>query len=109
MSNVIEITSKEQLESVIANNSAVIIDFYAAWCEPCKQLSPVLDTISADKTNVKICKVNVEDNSDISSKYDIRSIPTMVYYHNQSKSGLPTKGFLTQNQINSEIETRFSS
>ena len=107
MSNVIEITSKEELKSVIANNNAVIIDFYAAWCAPCKQLSPVLDTLSTDRTDVKICKVNVEENSDISSEYGVRSIPTMFYYSNQNKSGLPTKGFLTQNQINSEISTRF--
>jgi thioredoxin 1 len=106
-SKVIEITSKEQLTSIINSGDPIIIDFYAEWCGPCKQLASVLDSVSEDKTSVKICKINVDDNSDIANKYAVRSIPTVYYYNNSEQSGSLTRGFLTQSQINSEISTRF--
>jgi thioredoxin 1 len=107
MSKVIEITSKEQLTSIINSGDPIIIDFYAEWCGPCKQLAPVLDSVSEDKTSVKICKINVDSNADIANEYGVRSIPTVYYYNNSEQSGSLTRGFLTQSQINSEITTRF--
>ena len=78
----IEITETQQLNEILSKNSAVVLDFYAQWCAPCRQLMPVLTEISEDMKNIVFCKINVDDNSEIASKYGVRSIPTVKYIKN---------------------------
>lgn len=57
----------------------ILIDFYADWCNPCKLMEPVLRKFGEEQTQVKVIKINVDENPEISSEYSIRSIPTLIY------------------------------
>lgn len=63
---------------VVKSEKMVLIDFYADWCGPCKMLSPVIEEISNENDNVKVCKVNVDEQTDLAKKFDIMTIPTLV-------------------------------
>jgi thioredoxin 1 len=77
----IQIENKEHLEQILSENSAVVMDFYADWCGPCKQLMPTLEKVSEDEKykDVVFCKINVDQNEDLSKSYGIKSIPTIKY------------------------------
>ena len=68
----------EKLEKVLAENSQVLIDFYADWCGPCRMLAPVIEEVQKEDNNITVMKVNVDDNPEIASSYGVRSIPTLV-------------------------------
>lgn len=56
----------------------VLIDFYAEWCGPCKQISKILEQINRENRNVKVVKVNIEDSRSLASYFQVQSIPTLV-------------------------------
>ncbi len=67
---------KEVLESDVP----VLVDFYATWCGPCKMLSPVIDKISEENTDIKICKIDVDEESELASEFGVMSIPTLIAF-----------------------------
>ena len=70
-------------EEVIKSKETVIVDFYADWCGPCKIMSPIIDKIAEDGIeNLKIGKVNVDDNQELAEKFGIMSIPTILIFKN---------------------------
>ena len=82
LNNVIK-TDEANFEKLINNtNKAVLVDFYADWCGPCKTLGPILDQLSKDYQNAMIVKVNVDDNQNLAAKFAIRSIPTLIIFKN---------------------------
>jgi thioredoxin 1 len=68
---------------VTKSDKPVIVDFWAEWCGPCKMIAPLLDEIAKEKSGaVKIAKVNVDQNQSLSSKYNIRAIPSLLFFKN---------------------------
>jgi thioredoxin 1 len=66
---------------VYESPTPVVVDFYADWCPPCKMVSPILEGLSTEyQGRVRFVKVNVDDNQDLSSKYGIMSIPTVMFF-----------------------------
>ncbi len=72
----IKYLSKEDDFNNLINEGNYLVDFYADWCGPCKMLGPVLETIN----EVEIIKVNIDEFQDISNKYGVMSIPTIIYF-----------------------------
>ncbi|PVU91807.1 hypothetical protein BB559_001022 [Furculomyces boomerangus] len=79
---VIEITSKAQYDSIIAEGGLVVVDFHAVWCGPCKMIAPKIKEFSAEFPNVKFLKVDVDQLSDIAEEVGISAMPTLKYYKN---------------------------
>lgn len=70
-------------EEVLDNNGLVMVDFYADWCMPCKMLGPILEDVAADNTGkVKVVKLNVDNAHDISSRYGVMGVPSMIFFKN---------------------------
>ena len=68
---------------VTQSDKPVIVDFWAEWCGPCKMISPLLDEIAKEKAGlVKVAKVNVDENQSLSFKYNIRAIPSLLFFKN---------------------------
>ena len=80
------IVTDESFDRVLDSHNLVLIDFWAPWCGPCLQVSPILDEISKEK-GLWVGKLNVDENPIKSKEYSVHSIPTMVLF----KSGKPVK------------------
>lgn len=80
----VNIFNEENFENeVINSDKTTIVDFYADWCGPCKMMSPVIDTIAEENAeNIKVGKVNVDDNQELAIKYNVMSIPTILVFKN---------------------------
>jgi thioredoxin 1 len=72
------IINKEDLNDHIFNGDKVLVDFFASWCIPCKQLMPILESIETEFPNVKFVKFDVESDMEYISKYNIVSVPTVM-------------------------------
>jgi len=76
------VDSKEFTKEVIENKKAVLVDFYASWCPPCKMLAPILERISTSRAEFDIAKVNIDENQDLALQYKIEVVPTMIVFKN---------------------------
>jgi thioredoxin 1 len=83
MSNAVTVTDATFTDEVINSETPVLVDFWAAWCGPCRVVGPILDEISEEKVGqLKIAKVNIDENQMMAQQLGIQSIPTMVLYKN---------------------------
>jgi len=73
----------QNFNELINSEQPVLVDFYATWCGPCKALSPILEQLKEQYNNqIQILKIDVDENPELASKYDIRSIPTLMTFKN---------------------------
>src|ERR1051326_2346882 len=70
-------------QEVLKSSQPVVVDFWADWCGPCKMIAPILDEIAREKAGrVKVAKVNLDENQSLSLRYNIRAIPTLLFFKN---------------------------
>lgn len=79
---VIELTQENYQKEVIESDKPVLIDFFAIWCGPCKMVSPVVDEIANERTDIKVCKLDVDKNLDLARTFQVMSVPTLVAIKN---------------------------
>lgn len=79
---VIEITAQNFEQEVLKSDKPVLLDFWAAWCGPCQMLSPLVDEVAEERTDIKVGKVNVDEQQDLAAKYQVMSIPMLVVMKN---------------------------
>ena len=75
----VHLGNEKDFDRVIKDNKKVLVDFFANWCGPCKMLSPILEEISNEE-DIVVVKVDVDEFSDIASRFDVFSIPTLVLF-----------------------------
>ncbi len=76
--SVTAITSANFENEIIKSSKPVLVDFWASWCGPCRMLSPIVDEIAKEQNDVKVCKINVDENQDLAAMFQVMSIPTLV-------------------------------
>ena len=79
---VIEITAKNFESEVLASTVPVLVDFWAPWCGPCRMLAPTVDEIAQERTDIKVGKVNVDEQEELAMRFGIMSIPTLIVFRN---------------------------
>lgn len=102
--SVLKITEENFEEEVMKSDKTVVVDFYAEWCGPCKMMSPVIDGIAEELgEEVKVGKVNTDENINLCQKFNIMSIPTIMIF----KNGNLAKTFIgvtSKSELLSEIK-----
>lgn len=75
--SVLHITKETFEKEVLQSEKPVLLDFFAVWCGPCKMIAPVLDEIAQEREDIKVCKVNVDEEPELAAQYQVSSIPTL--------------------------------
>lgn len=92
--------SKENFDQVIASSEAIVVDFWAPWCGPCKMQVGIIDEFLNEKPELseRLCKVNVDDEQDLAMRYGVMSIPTFIVFKNSQvvtqRTGVQNKAAL---------------
>jgi len=80
--NVLHITKANFEEEVLNSDKPVLLDFWASWCGPCRMIAPTLDEIAQERSDIKVCNVNVDEEPELASQYQVVSIPTLFVIEN---------------------------
>ena len=76
--SVIHIDEKSFPQEVLKSEKPVLLDFWASWCGPCRMLSPILEEVASERPDVKVCKINIDEQPDLATRFQVFSIPTLV-------------------------------
>ena len=79
---VVTITKENFAQEVLQSEKPVLLDFWASWCGPCRMLSPIVDEVAEERTDVKVGKVNVDEQPDLAAEFGVMSIPTLIVFKN---------------------------
>lgn len=77
---ILTITKANFDEEVLNSDKPVLVDFWADWCGPCKMLSPVIDEIAKENADIKVGKINVDDEGELAMQFQVASIPTLIAF-----------------------------
>ena len=80
--SVLHVTKQNFSEEVMNSDKPVLLDFWAPWCGPCRMVGPILDEIAAERSDIKVCKVNVDEEVELAATFRVASIPTLLVIKN---------------------------
>ena len=84
---VVKLTTENFDQEVLQAEQTVLVDFYADWCGPCKMMGPVVEELAGEESNVKVCKINIDEEMAVAQKYGVMSIPTFISFKNGEVAG----------------------
>ncbi|MBY0352877.1 thioredoxin [Candidatus Babeliales bacterium] len=103
----LEITSVNFEQEIAKSDKPVVIDIFATWCGPCRQMAPLFDELSKELADqYKFAKINIDDQRDLVVQYNVSSIPTFVFVKNGQMVGKET-GSMTKDALKNKIESYF--
>jgi len=103
--DIIHVTDSSFEGDVLNSNIPVLVDYWAEWCGPCRMIAPILEELSGDYSGkLKIAKLNIDENREITSKYGIRGIPTLMIFKDGDVAGTKV-GALSKSQLSAFIDS----
>jgi len=93
-------------QNTIADGRATIVDFWASWCGPCRMIAPILDELAAERSDVRVAKLNVDENSRTSATFGVQGIPLLVFFKDGVERGRVV-GAVPRGQIEAAIRQYF--
>ena len=103
MADIKHVTDGDFQAEVLENEHPVLVDFWAPWCGPCRVVAPVLEEIADERDNLRIVKVNIDENQQTAMNYQILAIPTMVLFRD-GQEAKRIQGAMPKKRIESELE-----
>lgn len=97
-----EISNAKEFDEEL-KNGRVVVDFYAVWCGPCKMLAPVVEKVVEENPEITLLRVNVDENEELSSRYNIVSIPTLLYFKD-GKMMNGNVGYIGESEVKKLLE-----
>ena len=85
--SVVKLTVENFEQEVLQAEKLVLVDFYADWCGPCKMMSPIVDEIAEEESEIKVCNINIDQAMEIAQKYRVMIIPTFIAFNNGEEAG----------------------
>jgi thioredoxin 1 len=101
--NINHVTDTTFQAEVLESETPVLVDFWAPWCGPCRVVAPVLEEIAAERDDIRIVKVNVDDNQQTAAQFGILAIPTLLLFRNGAEAKR-IQGALPRKRLEAELE-----
>ena len=101
--DILRVTSQNFEEEVLKSDKTVLVDFYADWCGPCKMLSPIVDEVAKEMSEIKVVKVNVDEAQDLAMNHQVMSIPTLVVIKD-GKEAKRSVGLIDKSEIKNLVK-----
>jgi thioredoxin 1 len=105
--NLTDVTDNNFQAEVLESDKPVLVDFWAPWCGPCRVVAPVLEEIAAERDDLRIVKLNVDENQQTAANYEVLSIPTMILFKN-GQAAKKVIGAYPKKRLESELESELS-
>jgi thioredoxin 1 len=106
--NLPDVTDNNFQAEVLESDKPVLVDFWAPWCGPCRVVAPVLEEIAAERDDLRIVKLNVDENQQTAANFDVLSIPTMILFKN-GQVAKKVIGAYPKKRLESELESELSA
>ena len=103
MADIKHVTDGDFQAEVLENEHPVLVDFWAPWCGPCRVVAPVLEEIADERENLRIVKLNIDENQQTAANYQILAIPTMVLFRN-GQEAKRIQGAMPKKRLEAELE-----
>ena len=103
MADIKHVTDGDFQAEVLENEHPVLVDFWAPWCGPCRVVAPVLEEIAGERENLRIVKVNIDENQQTAMNYQILAIPTMVLFRD-GQEAKRIQGAMPKKRLEAELE-----
>ena len=101
--NEVTVTKENFQQEVLGSDRPVILDFWATWCGPCRMIAPTLERIAEEREDIKVCKVDVDEQRELALQFGIQSIPTLLIFENGAVKN-QSVGVVSKDRILSMID-----
>jgi thioredoxin 1 len=101
--SIIDVSDNSFQAEVLESDTPVLVDFWAPWCGPCRVVAPALEEINNEREDLRVVKLNIDDNMQTAAQYQVLAIPTMILFRNGQEAAR-VQGAMPKNRIVSQLE-----